>query len=506
MSSVLDETIESTETSFASLLRHESEAVLLALDIGSSGVRAALFDEKANQVTSSIRGTHRIATDNATTLLEVVIKVIDDLLALVPGNIEIQLIAISCFWHSLVGVDAQGSPTTRVLDWADTSGAQAARDLRERFSEAEIHRRTGCRFHPSYWPAKLLALKAKHPDQFSATVRWLSFSEFLTERLFGDTTISVCMASGTGIFNQSLCTWDSELLKALDIPVDRLPQISAAGITNVTLSTEFADRWPQLRSARFCPAFGDGAANSIGSGAMTRGTLVLMVGTSAAVRMVYEGPPPAKVPAALWCYRVDRQRVILGGALSDGGGLFELLREMLMLDYDFDELSDQLSQLAPDAHGLTVLPFWTGERSTNWTPNATGGILGLTARTSPIEVLRAAMESVAYRIALIVKALETVTPFSNIVASGNALHESFVWTQIISDVLGRSVMLSQTREASTRGAALLALEAAGKIQLDHQSISDCEVVFEPDFSKHAKYQAASERQQKFYDAVVSFYE
>jgi gluconokinase len=226
-----------------------------------------------------------------------------------------------------------------------------------------------------------------------------------------------------------------------------------------------------------------------------------MVGTSGAARIVTEAEPPNDIPSSLWRYRLDRRRVIVGGALSDGGGLFEHLREMWCPETDAEELSDQLSRLKPDSHGLTVLPFWAGERSTNWSPNAFGAILGLTNKTTAAEVLRAAMEAVAFRFALIVKSLQSVSPVGTIVASGNALQESHVWTQIIADVLGQPVMLSSAREASTRGAALLALAAAGKIQLNKQSISECEKVFEPDLSNHAKYQAGIERQEKVYNQV-----
>ena len=62
-----------------------------------------------------------------------------------------------------------------------------------------------------------------------------------------------------------------------------------------------------------------------------------------------------------------------------------------------------LKILEPDAHGLTVLPFWAGERSPGWSTEARGAILGLTQRTQPIEILRAAMEAIAYRFALIAR-------------------------------------------------------------------------------------------------------
>jgi len=112
---------------------------------------------------------------------------------------------------------------------------------------------------------------------------------------------------------------------------------------------------------------------------------------------------------------------------------------------------------------LQFCPFWSGERSTGWSADARGGIFGLTQQTKPIELVRAALEAIAYRFALIARALEAVAPEATVIATGNALRSSPGWLQIIADVLGRPIMLGGSSEASTRGAALLALEAAGKI-------------------------------------------
>jgi len=159
--------------------------------------------------------------------------------------------------------------------------------------------------------------------------------------------------------------------------------------------------------------------------------------------------------------------------------------------------------MQPDAHGLTILPFWAGERSTGWTSNARGAILGLTMHTRPIEILRAAMEAVSYRFALIARALEPFAPGAEIVASGGALSASVTWSQMLADVLGRPIYLSNVAEASSRGAVLLALEAAGKLN----SIKDAPAPFvqryEPDMARHRRYLAGLERQQKIYERLFA---
>jgi len=228
-----------------------------------------------------------------------------------------------------------------------------------------------------------------------------------------------------------------------------------------------------------------------------------MVGTSGAMRVVFEGEPPTTLPPSLWSYRVDDRRVVVGGALSDGGGLYRWLTQSLIVDQDPIELSRTLSAIDPDSHGLTVLPFWSGERSTGWTGDARGAILGLTQTTTPVEIILAALEAIAYRFALIAGALESVAPGAKIVATGNALRSSPLWSQIITDVLGRQVIFGGSPEASIRGAALLALEAVGKIGSIEEVEISVDDVFEPDMDRHVVYERGLERQEEFYRKLVA---
>ena len=167
------------------------------------------------------------------------------------------------------------------------------------------------------------------------------------------------------------------------------------------------------------------------------------------------------------------------------------------------ELEAEIASLEPDAHGLTVLPFWSGERSTGWHARARGAVLGLSAHTRPAEIVRAAQESVAYRLALICDALQEHAPGAELRASGGALRRSPAWARIIADVLGRPLTLSPVGEASSRGAVLLALEALGKIKDVADVAAPAGETIEHEARRHAVYKSARERQQKFYDLLIN---
>ena len=103
--------------------------------------------------------------------------------------------------------------------------------------------------------------------------------------------------------------------------------------------------------------------------------------------------------------------------------------------------------MEPDSHGLTFLPLLAGERGPGWADLANGTVAGLSMSTRPVEILRAAMEAVAYRFAIIAEMLETASPGEKqVIASGGGLIHSPTWTQIMSDTLGKPVTLTASKK------------------------------------------------------------
>ena len=183
---------------------------ILALDIGTSSVRAALYDFEGNVLPATMIKNERTLTATEDGGAEIdaleafaqIEQAIDDILVKSAGTKgEISHVAASSFWHSLVGVDEKGKPTTKVFGWADTRSSKYVAELRKNLDEDKIHNQTGARFHSSFWTAKLLWLRRDFPEVFDKTANWLSFSDFVGLKLFGNSATSISMASATGIFD-----------------------------------------------------------------------------------------------------------------------------------------------------------------------------------------------------------------------------------------------------------------------------------------------------------------
>ena len=485
---------------------------VLALDIGTSSVRAALYDFAGNVLPATMVKNERQlkVTDDggaeidAPEALAQIEQAIDDVLEKsknLAGKIE--YVAASSFWHSLVGIDERGKPTTKVFGWADTRSRQSVSVLRENLSETAIHNRTGARFHSSFWTAKLLWLQKEQKEIFNQTDKWLSFSDFAALKFFDEANTSVSMASATGIFDVRICDWDADLIEFLKIERVNLPKIVEKDSQTFQLNSKYKKRWERLKDAEWFPAIGDGAANNIGAGCLEKSKAALMIGTSGAMRVAFQGEIPENIPGGLWCYRIDRKRVIFGGALSDGGGLYRWLKDNFRLKEDDNNTEKEIEKRAPDGHGLTFLPFLAGERSTGYHESARGAVLGLKSSTDTIDIVQAALESVAYRFAEIFDQLNDVCKVREIIASGGALRESPVWAQIIADVLGQNMSLPDVREASSRGAVLLALEAIGKIENIEKAETPKGREFKFDKKRNAIYKKAREKHGKFYDLLIN---
>ena len=454
--------------------------LVLALDVGTSSVRARVYDERAEHVGDAEAREHYEvrhgpggkAEFDPEQLARDAGEAVDEARREADGPID--AVGASCFWHSLVAVDARGRALTPVLTWRDTRSADDADDLARRLDPDAVYDRTGCHLHPSYWPAKLAWLRRADPDTFRAADRFISFSDYLYGRLVGSAATSLSMASATGLLDQNGTCWDAELLRALELDPERLP----------ALDDDPADG-PD--GVPWYPALGDGACSHVGAGCTSPRRAALMVGTSGALRVAYSADRARPRPG-LFLYRLDAGRFVEGGSLSDGGNLHAWLERTLSLPEDAPAPE-------PDGHGLTFLPLLGGERSPGWANHARGAIAGLTFETTPADILQAALEGVALRFA---ELADLLGPLDEVVATGGALRANPAWVQIMADALERPVVLSDVDEASARGAAVVTLERLGETPPGPPRGA----AYLPRPEASEAYRVARERQRNLYRGVT----
>jgi gluconokinase len=452
--------------------------LILTIDVGTSSARALLFDARgctvegvAAQERYHVRSTEDgVSEDDPDAALDRIARCVDAALAAAGPLVgAIGGVALDTLVTNIMAIDDAGRPLTPLITYADTRAAADAVALRGQIDERAAHERTGCMLRASYWPARLAWFRRTQPKIWGAAARWITLGEYLELKLFGKGRVSFSAASWSGLLDRRRLIWDAPLLEALGLAPERLGPLVDVDEPLRGLRSPYAERWPALRDVPWFPAIGDGAAANIGSGCIGHDRMALTVGTTGAVRVAQ--PEVPEVPPGLWCYRVDRRYALAG--------------------------------LAPDGHGLTVLPFLAGERSPGWAGDARATISGLTLATTPIQILQAGLEAVAYRFAIIEQRMcgQGACPH-RLIASGGALLSSPAWMRIIADVLGRPVVASAEPEATSRGVALLALRSLGAIGSLADAPAADGAAYEPEAERHARYSAAIERQRALYDALI----
>ena len=438
---------------------------VLAVDVGTSSVRAQIFDADA-QEREPARRNYPGENDPAR-----IVALVREAVEEATRDESYDAVGGSCFGHSLLAVDEHGKPITPILGWRDTRSADAADWLMRRLDATAVHARTGCQIHTSYWPAKFAWLAKEEPDVFRRAHRFVSFCDVVYAELLGkQVASSLSMAAATGLVELHARAWDEELVDTLGLEPERLPDIDDAAI----------DGW--------YPALLDGGCSNLGAGCVTRDRAALMIGTSGAFRTVYESAQAEPRPG-LFLHWLDDNRVVEGGSLSDGGSLVHWLSETLK------DADGALGDRDPDSHGLTFLALLGGERSPGWHQHAKGAVTGMTFATTPLDLRQAALEGVAFTFASIAELMPEV---EHVVATGGALLKDRDWVQIMADALGRPVTTSAVKEASLRGAAVYALERLG----ESPSPGALGEVVEPRLNHADAYRAARDRHRKLYEAAI----
>ncbi len=425
----------------------------LIVDVGSSSVRALLFDREGRLIPGAIaRREHRFDADGTTdavTLRGLVESCLDDVLRH-PAARVIQTVGVATFAGNLLGVDQRGEPITPLYTYVDTRDLLDVRLLSSRIDRYAIHQRTGCPLHTAYQPVRLHWLRRTRPDLFARVARWIDFATYCYRIWFGhDVPCSYSVASWSGLLDRHRLVWDADWLEELGVAEESLPTLADFDTLQQGLSDTYSERWPALRDTPFYLAVGDGAAANIGNGGVDADHPVLTVGTTAAMRLVSD--KPGEVPAGLWAYRVNEGLHLTGGATSEGGNIFAWARRTLLLDPGTVE--QELLAREVGSHGLTALPLLAGERSPGYYVGAAGAIHSLRLDTTPLDILQALLEGVALRLRLIYDLMGR--PGAFVLAGGGALERSLAWGQIVADVLGVPLRLADVPEATAHGVLYL---------------------------------------------------
>ena len=300
--------------------------------------------------------------------------------------------------HGLVLLDERGQVLRPAILWNDQRTGPQCDEIRARLGRKRLIQITGNDALTGFTAPKILWVAQNEPEVYAQARHILLPKDYIRYKLTDRYAIDRAGGAGTLLFDLKTRTWSPEMLEALDIPADWLPETYEGPAVTGAVSAEAAAKTGLKAGTPVVGGGGDQAAQAVGVGAVQPGIIALTLGTSGVVFATTESPliePEGRLHA--FCHAVPGRWHFMGVMLSAAGSL-QWYRDTLAPGTEFDELVSEAAGVPPGSEGLLFLPYLTGERTPHPDPLARGAWVGLTVRHARPHLTRAVLEGVAFGI------------------------------------------------------------------------------------------------------------
>jgi xylulokinase len=453
-------------------------AYLLGIDVGTSGSKAILIDADG-AVKASVTTEYPLHTPQplwaeqnpsdwwAATVTSIKQALGDSSVAAA----DVAGVGLTGQMHGLVLLDAQGEVLRPCIMWNDQRTAAQCAAITEKVGLDDVLRLTGNPILPGFTAPKIVWVREHEPDVYAKVAKVLLPKDYARYRLTGGFFGEVSDASGTSMFDVGQRRWSDEMLQALEIPREWLPEVTESPEVSARVSAEAARETGLLEGTPVVGGGGDQAAQAVGTGIVAEGVVSATLGTSGVVFAAsdsYRVEPQGRLHA--FCHAVPGMWHLMGVMLSAAGS-FRWYRDTLGQEEvaqaqeagrdPYDILTEAAAEVAPGCEGLLFLPYLTGERTPYPDPNARGVFFGLTLRHGKPHMTRAVLEGVAYGLLDSLELMRALgLSIEQVRASGGGARSS-LWRQILADVFDAEIVTVNVTEGAAYGAALLAGVGAG---------------------------------------------
>ncbi|MCZ7644987.1 MAG: xylulokinase [Planctomycetota bacterium] len=456
-------------------------ALYLGIDIGTSGSRALLIDERG-AVKASAGGGHTCqapkplwSEQDPAEWWAAVRKAVPEALKKAGARpAEIKGIGLSGQMHGLTLLDAKDQVLRPAILWNDQRTAEECAEIVSRAGGLpELLRMVSNPALTGFTAPKILWVRRHEPQLYERARKALLPKDYIRLLLTGEYATEVSDASGTLLLDIRKRAWSNELLGKLELDAGLLPKVyeSPEVSGKVTEAASQALGGAVLPGTPVVGGGGDQAAGGVGAGIVQSGIASVSLGTSGVVFLhadTLKTDPRGRLHA--FCHAVPGKWHMMGVCLASGGS-FQWFRNALgqpeveaakMSGADpYDLLVAQAAAEPAGSRGVCFLPYLTGERTPHADPYATGTFVGITPSTTKGALARAIVEGVCYSLRdsfEIFKALGL--PVGEVRVTGGGAKNPF-WRQTLADVFGQGTRGLAAAEGPAYGVALLAAVGAG---------------------------------------------
>jgi len=466
----------------------------IGIDLGSTNIKAALYDEKMELKdrrsipVSYIRENNFVEFD-AVEYSGNLIKLLSEMLKENKVT-SVSEIAFTGQAESLIVLDENDTPLINAISWMDERCVEECKELQKVFTKEECESVTGQQAVLPAWPAtKILWLKKNRPEIYNNARTYMLLKDYVVFYMTGKKVSDMSIATFSFYFDiYKKCYW-KKMLDAVGITEQQLPPLAEPCTVAGEIKGELMDTLGISGSAKVNIGTLDHFAGMIGTGNTTEGKITLSTGTVMAMA-TFSKEPAQDVKGIAMHYGYLPDTHIMLSVAESGGVSLEWFKKTCMKEISFKEIDDVTRERKRNR--ILFLPYLIGTNSPEFDSRATGVFWGLRQEHDAYDMAYAVMEGVGF---LLKKNCEYIekndTPVKSIIATGGG-SKSDVWCQLQADITGLPILIPKEKEAACLGAAIIAAVSDGKIESFEKAaeLIEFERIFEPsvDESLNEKYE------------------
>lgn len=492
-----------------------SEPVLMGIDLGATGIKAAAFGLDGKLISSASRRNGPVQqpgvqagwlTWDADDIWNKVCECTREVIGKLAEPSQVKGISVSGFGVDGAAVDISGTLLYPLSSWHDTRNIEETKWLLEQIDPYDLYEITGFHNYNMQTVNRLRWLAVHQPDVLKKAHRYLMTQDFLVNRLSGEFTTEITMASTTTILDIDEDRWSDRILETIGVDKRIFPEISQSGRQIGAVTREASKKSGIPEGTPVATGGHDCEIGALGAGVTDPETFIDITGTWEMIIATLGRFTPNR---ALFDAGIDWERHCLPGqylcqSLMIAGGVVEWVGANLFRDVPADSLYrvmiDEAKQYGPGAGNVAVLPSFVRGAGPFQSFNSLGTVLGITTTTTRGQIIRAVFEAACYQLARQIRVIEdnTAARCKRIRSLGGVQKNEF-WLQMKADVTGIPVEVTDNPEVTLLGAAILAGIGSGIYRDADDALSGMTFpmkVYEPDKGRHEEYKA-------FYDSVFS---
>lgn len=454
---------------------------ILAYDLGTGGNKAVLYTSEGRLLTKTFISYDTVypqsgwAEHNPLDWWNSIVKSTNELIDKSKIDIKnIACISISGHGMGIVPVDKKGNLLRKMTPiWFDSRAISQTQKVMDKVDYEKWYQITGAGLRPENYAAfKLMWYKDNEPDLYKKTSKFLGTKDFINMKMTGKFMSDYSDASFSGIFDLRELDYSEELLKATGLAREKMPDLFPSIHVVGELLPKAAEELNIIKGIPIVLGGHDVPCTAVGAGNITKGRVYNYIGTSAWISVASDKPLLGKEVKTYNGAHVIPGMYTSQVAIYAAGASYQWVKDTICKEEIacaersgenvYSIMEKKASKSPPGSNKVIFVPDLMGGGTIHLNPNIRGAFLGLTLSHKKKDLIRSAMEGIAFDLRLVLdefKKMEVKTDEIRIVGGGS---QSKLWRQIFSDIYNTKIILTNVgQETAALGAAAIAAVGTG---------------------------------------------